>query len=74
MQTAPVFVKIDEYREILNMIDVLKDKVNKAQGLLEDINTLKAEEDREINSWSSELEDIRRKVEAVGKSLFEPNL
>jgi chromosome segregation ATPase len=74
MQTAPVFVKIDEYREILNMIDVLRDKVSKAQGLLDDINSLKSEEDRELSTWSSELEEIQRKIEGLSKSLFEPSI
>ena len=48
MNNAPVFIKIDSYKEVLNIIDVIKAKIDKSKELLEKINQLKAEEDEEL--------------------------
>ena len=74
MQTAPVFVKIDEYKKILDMVDVLKDKVDKSRDLLRQVNDLKAEEEEEIHVWTKNLDEINRKIDSISKTLFEPDI
>lgn len=69
---SPVFVKIDEYKDVLEIIGVVKDKIEEARGTLGKINELKNEEDSELELWNSKLEEIERKIEFIDKSLFQP--
>lgn len=71
MEAAPVFVKIDEYREILDTINVIKTKMNEAKHVLKRISDLKSEEDNEVDLWMSNIADVERKMTLVDKTLFD---
>jgi|TARA_B100001971_G_C18154917_1_gene517946 predicted nuclease with TOPRIM domain len=70
---APVYVKIDEYKDILDIVNLVKGKLNEARKTLDKINKLKNEEDSELNLWHSELDEIEKKVEYIDQTLFEPS-
>ena len=70
MEKAPVFVKIDEYKNVLDILQVLKNKVSDGKSLLEKIHQLKAEEDSELEEWSAELEEIEKRIDGIDKSLL----
>ena len=69
---APVFVKIDEYKDILDVLDLIKDKLAEARRTLADLNELKNDEDAELELWSSTLNEIENKLDDIDRSLFEP--
>ena len=69
---APVFVRIDEYKDVLEIMGLIKNKLNEARDTLGKINELKNEEDSELEIWDSTLEEIEKKVEQIDKELFEP--
>ncbi|MBW2983659.1 hypothetical protein KY361_00935 [Candidatus Woesearchaeota archaeon] len=69
---SPVFVKIDEYKDVLEIIGVVKDKIEEARNTLGRINELKNDEDGELEMWNSKLEEIEEKIEFIDKSLFQP--
>ncbi len=69
----PIFVKIDEYKEILDIVDVIKHKVTSAEQTLHKIKSIKEEEDNELLAWSDNLEEVKRKINEVRKNMFEPN-
>ena len=71
MDTQPVFVKIDEYKEAMSLIDNIKSKVKEANGMLDKINDIKAKEEAELDQWKSHLDEIDRKVEFMDRTLFE---
>lgn len=68
----PVFVKIDEYKEVLDVIELMRNKVAQAKDLLRKINELKSQEDGEIEAWQTNIDEIERKIENVDNSLLEP--
>ena len=70
----PIFVKIDEYREILDTINLIRNKVIDAKNLLDEIYDLKNKEDEELENWSNGLEEIERRLAFIDKTLFEPEL
>jgi len=74
MNTAPVFIKIEDYKEVLDVIDVIKAKIDKSKILLEQINEIKAEEDEQLIEWKAILDNISDKVYFIDKTLFEPNI
>ena len=71
-KNMPVFVKIDEYKEILEIMDLIKEKLEQAKKTLGRINELKNEEDAQIESWKENLEDVERKINLIDNALFEP--
>jgi predicted nuclease with TOPRIM domain len=70
---SPVFVKIDEYKDVLEIIGIIKDKIEDARTTLGKINDLKNEEDAELELWNSKLEEIEKKIDFIDTTLFEPS-
>lgn len=71
---APVFVKIDEYKDIMDIMTLMREKLRQAKFLLDKIAELKAQEDQELATWAKELEDVETRVSSVDKALFEPSI
>ena len=69
---APVFAKINEYKDILGVLELIKDRLEEAKRTLGEINQMKNEEDGEFDAWKSALNEIERKVETIDRTLFEP--
>lgn len=69
---APVFVKIEEYKDIIDVINLIKNKINEAKKTLSEINQLKNKEDEELATWHSELTEIEKRMEFINRVLFEP--
>ena len=68
---APIFVKVDEYREILDVLDMVKGKVSEIRETLAGINDLRNEEDAELSMWNSTIDDIEKKIEGIDSMMFE---
>lgn len=68
----PVFVKVDEYKEILDVLDMIKGKIREIRGVLGSINTLRNEEDAELSMWNNTINEIEKKIEGIDKLMFEP--
>lgn len=69
---APVFVKVDEYKEILDVLDMIKDKIKEIRGTLGSINSLRNEEDAELAMWNNTMNEIEKKIEGIDRIMFEP--
>ena len=69
---APVFVKIEDYKDTIDVLDLIKDRLAEAKRTLSDINELKNDEDSELELWSSTLNEIERKLVSIDRTLFEP--
>lgn len=72
MDEKNVFIKLNEYNDILDIIALINAKVKEAKMLLEKINELKNQEDLELDIWKTSIEDIERKLKFVDQTLFEP--
>lgn len=71
-EKSTVFVKIDEYRKVLDTIDTLKKQVVSIRKTIDDINKLREEEKDELTQWSERIDDIEQKTLFVDNVLFEP--
>ncbi len=65
----PLFVKLEKYDEISRTLRMIRQKLDEAQGSLEKIKDLKAQEDKEMESWNQELEKIQERVTKVEDGL-----
>ena len=68
---APIFVKVDAYKEILDVLDLVKDKVEDIRGTLESLNELRKEEDVEVSKWNKTIDDVESKIAEIDKMMFE---
>jgi len=70
-KSLPVFVKIADYREVLNVVDVMKQKLRETTQTLEKIKELKSEEDKEIQEWEKNIIEITRRLAFIDSAFFE---
>ena len=68
----PVFVKVDEYKEILDVLEMIKSKVKEIRAALGDINSLRNEEDAELATWNKTINEIEKKIDGIDRIMFEP--
>lgn len=68
----PVFVKVDEYKDILDVIDMVKAKIKEIRGVLGDIHDLRNEEDAEFAMWNNTINGIEKKIDSIDRIMFEP--
>ena len=71
---ASVFIKIDQYQDVNEIIKIIKARIAEGKDVLARINNLKNREDQEIEQWSAELNDVERKMEFIDRTLFEPEV
>jgi len=70
-KNLPVFVKINDYKEVLNIVDVMKQKLKETSKTLEKIKVLKTEEDKELQEWEKNITEISRRLAFVDSAFFE---
>lgn len=71
-QNMPVYVKIEEYKDVLELMNMVKTKLDDAKNILNHISELKNEEDAELESWRLSIEDMDKKIQFIDHALFEP--
>ena len=71
---AQVFVKISEYKDILDILELIKNRMHEAKVTLGNLNELKKEEDSELEMWNSTINELEKKIENIDSSLLEPEV
>ncbi len=72
MAQKPVYVKLDEYKNILALVDTLKAQVQAAKETLDDIRKLKQEEDVELEIWQTVIQEIENRMNFIDSTITEP--
>ena len=70
-KNLPVFVKINDYKEILDIVDVMKQKLKETTQTLDKIKQLKSEEDKELQEWEKNVMEISRRLAFIDSAFFE---
>lgn len=68
----PVFVKIDEYDNVLELVKAIRKRIEEAKETLGKIHDLKNEEDHQLEMWQNSLAEVEKKVDFIDHSLSEP--
>ena len=69
---APVFVKIDKYREVVNTITSIKRDLEELNRSLDALKESKMKEDEIIAGWTGILSQVASKLEKINSGLFSP--
>ncbi|MFH0979092.1 MAG: hypothetical protein V1837_07375 [Candidatus Woesearchaeota archaeon] len=67
----PIFVRIDEYKDILDLMGLLKTKIAETRSVMGRLSEIKNEEDATLEQWKTQLDEIERKISYIDKTLFE---
>lgn len=73
-KSVPVFVKLDNYREILDVMDVMKKKVKETRTAMQRVRELKAQEDAELAEWEKNIGEVAKRLAFVDASFFDSDL
>lgn len=72
MEQKPVYVKLEEYKNILALIDALETHLQTAKETLNEIKMLKQEEDVELEIWQTVIIEIENRMRFIDETLTEP--
>lgn len=72
-KAMPVFIKIEDYKDVIDVMELIKHKVDEANSILEKIKELKAQEEAELEEWKTNLQEVEKKIEYIDGTLFEPD-
>ena len=68
---SSVFVRIDRYRELYDVIRQIRTKLDDAKQVLKKIKDLKSQEDSELESWENELATVEQKLSEISGAMTE---
>ena len=69
---ANVFVRIDKYKNVINIIETIRHELVELDNTLNKIKGLKSKETEIISGWDALLTEAKTKLEEVNSKLFEP--
>ena len=70
-QEKPVFIKLENYKDVLSTIENIRRKIKEAESILESKSKVRSEEERALESWKSQIETVKNKLLDIDKKLFE---
>lgn len=68
----PVFIKLEEYDEVLSIAAVIRKKLEETKQTLSRIKQLKIEEDQEFLAWEDNIKSVHEKIDFVDELLKKP--
>lgn len=71
MAEKPMFVKVNEYEDIKDMLNLIRAKIDESKKVLAVLDQLKKQEETELTAWRTEIEEVDKKVGYINKTLFE---
>ena len=71
---VPIFVKIDEYKDVLELIGNLHEKLANARSTLNKIITLRDQEETEIKLWKAKLDGLQERLNSLDNEFLEPKI
>ena len=69
---TPVFVKIDDYKKLLNEMDAIKTKISSIKKTIAQIESLREQEEAELKLWTDNISSVEKEISFIDSTLFEP--
>lgn len=66
-----IFVQIDKYKQAIDTLEIIKEKLKTTQAVLNELNELKKQEEAELSEWQNSIEEIKEKLNIIDNNLFE---
>ena len=72
MEKMPLFIKIENYEDVLDIMNMVKAKVAEVRETFTKLEEVKSREEEKMNIWNKNLEEIESKLNNMDRMLFEP--
>lgn len=69
MAENQMFVKLDKYKEVFEIIEVIDKKIAHVREILSEVDELKKKEDEEIINWEKSIEEVSHKIGLIKEDL-----
>ena len=70
MDKSATFVKIDDYRKVLEVVDKLKEQIANARVSFDKVNDLRHQEEELISEWQTHIDHVEERVVDLDKTIF----
>lgn len=70
-ESKQLFVKIEDYKNALNLVSMIRSRLANAEDLLKRLNSLKDEEETKLKEWQDDVDEIKSKLMEIDHLLFE---
>ncbi len=67
----PIFVKLEQYKKMIETVEEIKAKLDESSKLLNEIKGIKLEEDHLLEIWHNNIERIKSDLLRIDKRVFE---
>ncbi len=67
--TSKIFVKLEDYEDIKEILSLMSDKVKEAREVLAKIYDIKSKEDTAVERWNSNLNKVEEKIDKINRAL-----
>ena len=71
MDARPVFIRVDDTRDVNLILSLAKNKLREARALMDSIQDLSRHEAAELSAWQRELNVVKNRTENIDKTLVE---
>lgn len=68
---SSVFIRIDRYKELSEVIRQVRSKLEDAKQALKKAKDLKSQEDAELENWHTELTSVEQKLDEISHVMSE---
>jgi len=66
----PIFIRMDKFEDGSKSFEEVKKKVTEIEKMLAGVKQIKEEEEKELQSWTNEIMQIKEKLEKVDGDIF----
>ena len=66
-----IFVKMEHYKEALDTIEKIREKIKEADVVLNDLRNMKQKEDEHLEKWHKNLDGIKERLSRMDQVLYE---
>ncbi len=67
---TPVFVKIDQYKQLTQILAAIDQKINESEKLLQQLAKLSEDEEAQLKAWATSLEEVKARSEELNRAFF----
>ena len=65
-----LFIKVERYKDSMSLMQNVKEKLEEAKKILQKLDSIKREEDQELQAWHQDLEEIKERLLTIDRTLF----